>query len=232
MKSPDPIVEALRRQSSCPDTTQLGGFLDQPEQDHELGGHIKACPACQAEIAMLKSFEQASPTGPEQADVAYVRQQLEEHFRVAPGVAAQSSWFAWPRWTVAAVAATCVLVVAVSVSRNPMSQLRNGPDAPVYRGVTKLRVIVPPNGMTEAFDEIRWEEFRGATNYRAEVREVDGAVAWHEESRGTQLRVDQRLRSVLLPGKRVSLVVQALNKKNERIAESDPVQIRLERPER
>lgn len=232
MKSPDPMVEALRRQSSCPDITLLGKFLESQEQDPELRRHVKDCPACKAEVALLLSFELAAPTEREQADVVYLSQQLQQKLRVDPAPAKRQSWFAFSRWNAVALAAACLAIIAIGVSRNPMAELRNPSEAPVYRGATKLRVIVPPNGMTETFDEIRWEEFRGATNYRAEIREVDGAIAWHEESRGTQLRVDQRLRSVLLPGKRVSLVVQALNNKNERIAESDPVQIRLERPER
>lgn len=233
MKSPDPMIEGLRRQPACPETQVLGRLLEPSAETAELAVHVENCLACQTELALLRRFSEAKPTADEQADVEFLARQLQQRMAIAPAVAPPRRWFSFNAWTISAFASACALIVFILAGPPPFGDKGGDaadPNAPVYRGMAKVKVLQPPNGMTEPFEEIRWEEFRGAANYRAEIREVDGVIAWREESHGTQIKVDQRLRSVLLPGKRVALVVLALNSKNERIAESDPVQIRLEKP--
>jgi len=73
----NPILKEMLRAGDCPGTDLLETYRTNPETAASVvKSHLASCPACQAELELLVSFQMASETATESADVDWMRIRL------------------------------------------------------------------------------------------------------------------------------------------------------------
>ena len=87
--------EAAAATKECLPLETLEQMMDNSSRDAKAAGHLAGCAHCQTELAMLKSFEQSTPSADEGAAVAWIAAQLERR-QSAP--VAQQKAAAVPFW--------------------------------------------------------------------------------------------------------------------------------------
>ena len=196
--------------------------------------HLNACAHCQAELAMLRSFESSIPSEHEGAAAAWIAARLQRQIKSAPAVSPARSrpWLPFPRFSylsgTAAVAATLALVFSLYISDRPPR-----PSVDVSLSSTQtmrsgsVRLTSPAGDLDRPSENLRWEAYPGATTYLVEVMEVDGTVVWTRHSSETLLASSPELRLKIDSGKPLLWRVTALNDSGNAIASSDRARFRL-----
>ncbi|MGC2742958.1 MAG: hypothetical protein WA672_07205, partial [Candidatus Angelobacter sp.] len=69
--------EAAAETKECLPLETLERMLDNPSGDAKAAAHLAGCAHCQTELAMLKNFEQSTPSADEGAAVAWIASQLQ-----------------------------------------------------------------------------------------------------------------------------------------------------------
>ncbi len=69
--------EAAAATKECLPLEALERMMDNPSRDAKAAAHLAGCAHCQTELAMLKNFEQSTPSADEGAAVAWIAAQLE-----------------------------------------------------------------------------------------------------------------------------------------------------------
>src|SRR6185312_15629555 len=69
--------EAAAATKECLPLETLEQMMDNTSGDTKAAAHLSGCAHCQTELAMLKSFEQSTPSADEGAAVAWIAAQLE-----------------------------------------------------------------------------------------------------------------------------------------------------------
>ena len=69
--------EAAAATKECLPLETLERMMDNPSRDPKAAAHLAGCAHCQTELAMLKNFEQSTPSADEGAAVAWIAAQLE-----------------------------------------------------------------------------------------------------------------------------------------------------------
>ena len=228
------LNEALRPQPGCLTPEELEKCAQNPTGEHP---HLAQCSRCQAELALLKSFESSEPIAGEGAAVAWISARMERQFdqiknpgRAGPVRASQEeiSWFSRvfgrgsARWLVPAAA---VLVVAMATflleHRSQEPQLRadagNGPV--VYRS-QEVEVKGPVGEVNEAPKILEWKIFPGSVEYKVSIMEVDEIPLWTGQTRDLILTIPTAVRAKMLPGKPVLWRVTALDSRGRVLAVS------------
>ncbi len=201
MSDRDILKSALSTTSECLAPEQLEALLD-GKQSHP---HLAECPRCQAELAMLKSFEFGAPLPDEGAAVAWIGSHLDRQLEniknpsrggllrpAAQRLEAPVSWLArifglgGMRWVLPATAMAAI-AIASAILFSPI-----GDEQQVPR-------------------ELRWQTFAGAATYRIVVMEVDRSALWTSETRESSVELPVSLRAKMLPGKPILWQVTALD---------------------
>ena len=68
--------EAAAETKECLPLETLERMMDNPSGDAKAAAHLAGCAHCQTELAMLKNFEQSTPSADEGAAVAWIASQL------------------------------------------------------------------------------------------------------------------------------------------------------------
>jgi len=167
--------------------------------------HLAACPRCQAELALLREFQESASRAEEGAAVEWIAQELRRRSTVAP--AGRPPW--WRRLLAIPVgrlsgALAAVLVVAAGVTVYTLRS-RTGA-APDLVGEGALRsqsvVLVSPLGDLDARPaELRWQPVPSAAAYQVEILEVDRHGLWKSETPQTHLAIPENIRALMAPGK-------------------------------
>lgn len=216
MSDRDILKESFTATPDCLTPEQLEALQD-GKKGHP---HLESCPRCQAELAMLKSFESDAPLPDEGAAVAWISAQLDRRLdsskqpaRSRARAAVQSlepqSWlnrvlgrggFRWalPIGAVAAVAIVSALIL--QPSKPPQLQANAGGNQVIYR--SQEVVIVGPVGELQKMPrELQWQSFAGAASYRIEIMEVDQTRLWTGDTKETSIPLPAAVRARMLPGK-------------------------------
>jgi len=194
--------------------------------------HLAGCPRCQAELAMLKSFESGVPLPDEGAAVAWISSQLDrqlEHIKnparsrtpaATQNLEAQDSWLTrtfgirgW-RWALPAAMVAAAVVVAVMVMRPPKEpdlQANAGGQTTVYRS-QEIQVVSPVGDVPQAPRTLQWQAFPGTQLYRVVVMEVDHSPLWSAETKEMSVQIPASLRAKILPGKPILWQVTAVDR--------------------
>ncbi len=112
--------EAAAETKDCLPLETLEQMMDNRSRDAKAQAHLAGCAHCQTELAMLKNFEQSTPSADEGAAVAWIAAQLERQ-QSAP--AAQQKAARVPFWRTmfrvpymaGAAALAAVLIVGISL---------------------------------------------------------------------------------------------------------------------
>jgi hypothetical protein len=226
------LKTALAMKQDCLSVQELERLLDDPSKQNP---HLASCPRCQAELAMLKEFEEATPLPGEGAAVAWISSDLERRLeqiknpgKVTRVASASTSWFArlfsagHARWLMP-VAALAVITTAsffvLRASRQPDLNASLGSGPSVYRS-QEVQLVSPAGELTQAPKLLEWKAFAGATKYKVEVMEVDHALLWSASTNYTSLTIPSATQAKMLPGKPVLWQVTALDSQERTLAVS------------
>jgi hypothetical protein len=216
------------RTPECPsldDLAVLASGLDAVESHP----HVRQCPHCRNEVALLQTFETSARTAEESAAVAWISAELgrrESPWRSRPS---QSLWdvlTSWipapaPRWLPAAAMA-CLLVIVGSglyfSNRRPAGVPDDVSQNSTWRS-TQVAIVSPAGDVAAAPAELRWRTVDAASQYHVRLLEMDGAEVWSADTAAAAIAIPSQVRAQLQPGRSFRWQVSARNAEG-RIAES------------
>ena len=237
MSDRDILKSTLSTSSECLAPEQLEMLLD-GKQSHP---HLADCPRCQAELAMLKSFEFGSPLPDEGAAVAWIGSHLERHLYeikhpsrgglLRPATQRLESPVSWlarifgvggMRWVLPAAAVAAVAIASAILlrpAREPQLQANISKQTAVYRS-QEIQVVSPIGDVPQVPRELNWQTFAGAASYRIVVMEIDRSALWSSETKQSSVELPASLRAKMLPGKPILWQVTALDAQARILASS------------
>jgi hypothetical protein len=228
------LSEALKAKPGCLTPEELEKLAEHSSPSHS---HLADCPRCQAELALLKSFESSQPLPDEGAAVAWISARLERQLdqikhpgalREAEACEQPSGWlFRWfavrkTRWLVPVAAALVVAVTGVTLmhrSREPQLRTDAGNGPVVYRS-QEIEVTGPVGELADAPKTLQWKALQGAAEYKIAILEVDGVPLWSVQTGDSVVSIPDAIRAKMLPGKPVLWRVTALDSQGRVLAAS------------
>jgi hypothetical protein len=223
----DVLKSTFAATPECLSPEQLEALLD-GKQSHS---HLTNCPRCQAELALLKTFESGSPLPDEGAAVAWISSHLDrqlDSIKNPSGVRARAaiqnlethgSWmtrvfsmkgFRWAAPALVVAAAVFVAVVLLRPPKEPDLQANAGGHPAVYRS-QEIQVVSPVGDVQQVPRRLQWQAFPGAQLYKVGVMEVDNSSLWKAETKETSVEIPASLRVKMLPGKPILWQVTAVD---------------------
>jgi hypothetical protein len=236
MSDRDILKSTLAATPNCLTAEQLEQCLD----GKAIHPHLAECPRCQGELALLKSFESASPLADEGAAVAWISAHLERNLEniksansrgrgAAQTAGMQGSWMARTfgltglRWAIPVAGLAMAAIVVALFLRSPKEpQLQaNNMQHPstIYRS-EEIQVAGPVGSVLQPPQEIRWNAFVGAQTYRVVVMEVDHTQLWTSETKSLFVQIPSNLRVKIVPGKPILWQVTAEDPQGNKLASS------------
>jgi hypothetical protein len=226
--------EAAAATKDCLPLEVLEQMADNTSRDAKAAAHLAACAHCQTELAMLKNFEQSTPSADEGAAVAWIAAQLERR-QNAP--VAQQKVAAVPFWRTmfrvpymaGAAALAAVLIVGISLYHgnsdgpgriNPSlggGQFRSG----------AIHLVSPVSDVPQAPAEFHWDAVQGASSYQVELKDVAGITLASAKSSQDVLPATPEMKANMISGKPLKWKVTALDANGKEIANSSTEQFKV-----
>jgi hypothetical protein len=229
MSDRDILKSTLSTTPECLAPEQLEALLD-GKRSHP---HLAQCTRCQAELALLKSFEFGAPLPDEGAAVAWISSHLERQLEniknpsrggllrpATQRLEVPVSWlarifgFGGMRWVLPAAAVAAIAIASAILLRPakaPELQANAArQSAAVYRS-QEVQLVSPIGDAEQVPRELRWQTFAGAATYRVVVMEVDHSALWNSETKQSSVELPASLRAKMLPGKPILWQVTALD---------------------
>lgn len=226
--------EAAAATKECLPLETLERIADNTSRDAKATAHLAGCVHCQTELAMLKNFEQSTPSADEGAAVAWIAAQLERR-QNAP--VAQQKIARVPFWRTmfrvpylaGAAALAAVLIVGISLYHgnsdgpgkiNPSlgsGQFRSG----------AIHLVSPIADQSSAPAEFRWDAVQGANSYTLELKDVAGITLASAKSSQNILPVTPEMKAVMISGKPLKWRVTAMDAAGTEIANSSLEQFKV-----
>jgi hypothetical protein len=222
------LKSTLSTTPECLAPEQLEALLD-GKRSHP---HLAECPRCQAELAMLKSFEFGAPLPDEGAAVAWIGSHLERQLEniknpsrrgllrpATQRLEAPVSWLArifgvgGMRWVLPATVVAAIAIASAILLRPakaPELQANAARQSAVYRS-QEVQLVSPIGDVQQVPRELSWQTFAGAATYRIVVMEVDHSALWTLETKEISVELPASLRAKMLPGKPILWQVAALD---------------------
>ena len=201
--------------------------------DPRAAAHLAGCAHCQTELAMLKSFEQSTPSADEGAAVAWIAAQLERR-QSAP--AAQQKIARVPFWRTmfripylaGAAALAAVLVLGISLyhgSSDGPSKINPGLGSGQFRGA--IHLVSPIADQDIAPAEFHWEAVQGASSYSVALKDVAGITLATANSTQNALPATPEMKAFMVSGKPLKWQVTAMDATGKEIANSGLEQFKV-----
>jgi hypothetical protein len=226
--------EAAAATKDCLPLETLEQIADNTSRDAKATAHLAGCVHCQTELAMLKNFEQSTPSADEGAAVAWIAAQLER--RQSAPVAQQKiarvpfwrTMFSVP-YLAGAAALAAVLIVGISLYHgnsdgpgkiNPSlgsGQFRSG----------AIHLVSPIADQSSAPAEFHWDAVQGASSYTLELKDVAGITLASAKSSQNVLPVTPEMKAVMISGKPLKWRVTAMDAAGTEIANSSLEQFKV-----
>jgi hypothetical protein len=219
--------EAAAETKDCLPLETLERMLDNSSRDAKAQAHLAGCAHCQTELAMLKSFEQSTPSADEGAAVAWIAAQLERQQNAPVAqqkVARVPFWrmmFRVPYMAGAAVLAA-VLIFGFSLyhgNSDGPGRLNPGIGSGQFRSGS-IHLVSPITEQSVAPAEFRWDAVQGAASYTVELKDVAGITLATAKSSQNLLKVTPEMKANMISGKPLKWKVTALNADGKEIANS------------
>jgi hypothetical protein len=200
--------------------------------DPKTAQHAAGCPHCQAELAMLRSFESSLGPGDDQAAVEWVAAQLQSGQELPSSPVRMPFWRGSLRVPQLAGTAAIVLLIGLGLSlyistRQERPLLHGEPSGNQNMRSGDVRLISPSGNYEQVPEDFRWEAVPQAKNYTVQLFEVDGTVLWSGQSAESVLRASPDLKAKMRPGKALLWKVTALDASGKPIASSSTERFRI-----
>ena len=226
--------EAAAATKDCLPLETLERMADNTSRDAKAAAHLAGCAHCQTELAMLKNFEQSTPSADEGAAVAWIAAQLERR-QNAP--VAQQKAATVPFWRTmfrvpylaGAAALAAVLILGVSLYNRDSDgpgKLNPGIGSGQFRSGS-IHLVSPISDVPQAPAEFRWEAVQGANSYSVELKDVAGITLASAKSAQNVLQVTPEMKASMMSGKPLKWKVTALDAAGKEIANSGLEQFKV-----
>ena len=226
--------EAASATAECLPLEVLEQMTENASADPKAASHLAECAHCQTELAMLKNFEQATPSADEGAAVAWIAAQLERR-QSAP--VAQQKIARVPFWRTmfrvpylaGAAALAAVLVLGISLyhgNSDGPGKINPGLGSGQFRSGS-IHLLSPIAEQNSAPQEFRWESVQGASSYSVELKDVAGITLATAKSTQNVLPVTPNMKAVMISGKPLKWSVTALDANGKKIANSSTEQFKV-----
>jgi len=219
--------EAVAETKDCLPLETLEQMMDNRSRDAKAQAHLAGCAHCQTELAMLKSFEQSTPSADEGAAVAWIAAQLERR-QSAP--VAQQKAAAVPFWRMmfrvpymaGAAALAAVLIVGISFyhgNSDGPGRLNPGVGSGQFRSGS-IHLVSPIADQKNAPAEFYWDAVQGASSYTVELKDVAGITLASAKTTQNFLAASSEMKAVMISGKPLKWKVTAMDANGKEIANS------------
>lgn len=226
--------EAASATEECLPLEVLARMTENVSAEPKASAHLAGCAHCQTELAMLKNFEQSTPSADEGAAVAWIAAQLERR-QNAP--VAQQKIARVPFWRsmfrvpylAGAAALAAVLVLGISLYHgNPdgPGKINPGLGSGIVRSGS-IHLLSPIADQDSAPIEFRWDAVQGASSYQVDLKDVAGITLVSAKSSQNALPVTPEMKAVMVSGKPLKWNVTALNSDGKEIANSGAEQFKV-----
>jgi hypothetical protein len=221
--------DAASATKECLPLEVLERMTESSSADPKAASHLAECPHCQTELAMLKSFEESTPSADEGAAVAWIAAQLERNQK-APvakqAVARVPFWRAMFRapYLAGAAALAVVLVLGISLyhggNQEGPSKIGGGNyGKSPFRGGA-IHLVSPVGDLPQAPAEFRWDAVPEASSYQVELKDVAGITLASAKSTRNVLPVTPEMKANMTSGKPLAWKVTALDASGNAVADS------------
>jgi hypothetical protein len=233
MSDREVLKTALTPTPNCLSPEQLEGMADSAEQSHP---HLKQCPRCQTELALLRSFQSDAPLPGEGAAVAWISSQTERRLQLAQNGIAQGRAKREPRPSIwdyllgrgkagllipagAVLVAIIAGLIVLRPAKEPDLRAGLGNQAPVFRS-QQVEIIGPSGELQKPPTILQWQAYPGADAYKVTVLEIDHSPLWTANSKQTQINIPESLRAMMRPNKPILWQVTAVDPQGNPVATS------------
>ncbi|HEV8491540.1 MAG TPA: hypothetical protein VGR76_04685 [Candidatus Angelobacter sp.] len=219
--------EAASATAECLPLEVLERMTENASADSKAAAHLAGCAHCQTELAMLKNFEQATPSADEGAAVAWIAAQLERR-QSAP--VAQQKIARVPFWRTmfrvpylaGAAALAAVLIFGISLyhgNSDGPGRINPGLGNGQFRSGA-IHLVSPITDQNTAPTEFRWDAVQGASSYTVELKDVAGITLATANSTQNTLSVTPEMKANMISGKPLKWQVTAKDANGKEIANS------------
>jgi hypothetical protein len=226
--------EAASETKDCLPLEVLERMADNASRDAKAAAHLAGCAHCQTELAMLKNFEQSTPSADEGAAVAWIAAQLERR-QSAP--VAQQKIVRVPFWRTmfrvpymaGAAALAAVLIFGISLyhgNSDGLGKINPGLGNGQFRSGS-IHLVSPIADQNSAPAEFRWDAVQGASSYKVELQDVAGITLATANSAQNVLSITPEMKAVMVPGKPLKWKVTAIDATGKEIANSSTEQFEV-----
>ena len=227
--------EAAAATKDCLPLEVLERMTKNVSADPKAAADLAACAHCQTELALLRNFEQSTPSADEGAAVAWIAAQLERR-QNAP--VAQQKIARVPFWRTmfrlpylaGAAALVAVLVLGISLhnagNSDSPSRINPGLGTGQFRSGA-VHLVSPIGDQNSAPQEFRWDAIQGAAGYSVELKDVAGVTLAGANSAQNALQVTPEMKAVMVSGKPIKWKVTALDAAGKEIANSSAEQFKV-----
>ncbi len=226
--------QAAAATKDCLPLETLEQMMDKTSRDAQAQAHLASCAHCQTELAMLKSFEESTPSADEGAAVAWIAARLERQ-QNAPAAQQKAArvpfWRAMFRIPVMAGAAAlaAVLIVGISFyhgdSEGPGKINSSVGSSPFRSGAVHL--VSPIADQTSAPTEFRWDAVQGASSYQLELKDVAGITLATAKSSQNSVPATPEMKANMVSGKPLKWKVTAFDADGKEIGNSGMEQFKV-----
>jgi len=226
--------EAASATTECLPLEVLERMTENASADSKSAAHLAGCAHCQTELAMLKNFEQSTPSADEGAAVAWIAAQLERR-QSAP--VAQQKIARVPFWRTmfripylaGAAALAAVLIFGISLyhgNSDGPSKINPGLGNGQFRSGA-IHLVSPITDQNSAPREFRWDAVQGASSYTVELKDVAGITLATANSTQNALPVSPEMKANMISGKPLKWQVTAKDANGKEIANSSTEQFKI-----
>jgi len=226
--------EAAAETKECLPLETLERMVDSPSRDTKAAAHMAGCAHCQTELAMLKNFEQSTPSADEGAAVAWIASQLA---RQQNATVAQQKVARVPFWRTmfrvpymaGAAALAAVLIFGFSFyhgNSDGPGRINPGLGNGNFRSGS-IHLLSPIAEQNAAPAEFRWDAVQGASSYQVELKDVAGITLATAKSTQNVLPVTPEMKANMVSGKPLKWKVTALDANGKEIANSSLEQFKV-----
>jgi hypothetical protein len=226
--------EAVAETKDCLPLETLERIMQNASADPKAAAHLAGCAHCQTELAMLKSFEQSTPSPDEGAAVAWIAAQLERQQTASASqqkIIRVSFWrtiFRVP-FMAGATALAAVLIFGISLyhgNSDGPGKVNPGLGSGNFRSGS-IHMVSPIGDQNNAPAEFRWDVVQGASSYSVELKDVAGITLASAKSSQNFLPVSPEMTANMLSGKPLKWKVTAFDAAGKEIANSSTEQFEI-----
>ena len=231
------LHDALKPGPDCVSIEDLGRYADGSLAPHErsvVTSHVDGCANCQAELALLRAFTEATVRDGEHevVDDGVARLRRHEPAIFVDARREQSDgkgWLPWPSLR-AAFSLAAVLLAVVGSFYLFKADVPRLPSDVTGTGTTRSLTVIaraPVGDQTNVPERIEWQPVSGAERYHVSLMEVDRHELWAADTTDNFVMLPPSVRGQIAPAKTLIWQVKAFGAAATPLAESGVERFRL-----